>query len=47
MNYECEDCNREIEGEPEYSETVPGYEDPITLYFCEKCVEEPAFRRVG
>ena len=46
MNYECDDCSRVIDGVPEYYETVPGYEGPITLYFCEQCVNPP-FRRVG
>ena len=46
MNYECDDCSRVIDGVPEYYETVPGYGDPITLYFCEQCVNPP-FRRVG
>lgn len=33
---ECEHCNTELD-EPDHTQTVPGYDGPIELWFCEDC----------
>jgi len=36
---ECEVCGTRLD-EPAATKKVPGYEGPVTLWFCERCSNE-------